>query len=131
MHKDSTKISEDRLYDEIYLNHKLIKEMCEVDMTLFAPPSGDYNQTTIDVANKLGYKTIMWTKDTIDWRDQDENLIYKRATNNAHGGDLILMHPTEMTAKALPRIIDFYKQADFSLVNVTTNLGDMKNVKTN
>ncbi len=131
LHKDSTKISEDRLYDEIYLNHKLIKEMCEVDMTLFAPPSGDYNQTTIDVANKLGYKTIMWTKDTIDWRDQDENLIYKRATNNAHGGDLILMHPTEMTAKALPRIIDFYKQADFSLVNVTTNLGDMKNVKTN
>ena len=26
----------------------------------------------------LGYKVIMWSKDTIDWRDSDENLLIKR-----------------------------------------------------
>lgn len=131
LHKECTKISEERVQEEISLNHKLIKEMCEVEMTLFAPPSGDYNQSTIDIANMLGYKTILWTKDTIDWRDQDESLIFNRATNNAHGGDLILMHPTQMTALALPRIIDKLKQDGFNLCDVTTNLGDMNNVKTN
>ena len=131
LHKDSSKLTEERLNEEIYLNHKLIKEMCEIEMTLFAPPSGDYNQKTIDIANRLGYKTILWTKDTIDWRDQDENLIFNRATNKISNGDLILMHPTEMTDKALPRIIDSIKQNNFNLVDVTTNLGDLKNVKTN
>lgn len=131
LHKECTKLTEERINEEIYLNHKLIKEMCEVEMTLFAPPSGDYNQLTIDIANKLGYKTILWTKDTIDWRDQDETLIYNRATRNASNGDLVLMHPTEMTAKVLPQIIDYLQEQKFTLVDVTTNLGDMKNVKTN
>ena len=131
LHKECTKLTSERVSEEIYLNHKLIKEMCEVEMNLFAPPSGDYNQTTINIANKLGYKTILWTKDTIDWRDQDENLIFNRATNKASNGDLILMHPTQMTLKALPRIIDYLKQQNYNLVNVTTNLGDETNVKTN
>ena len=48
----------------------------------------------------------MWSKDTIDWRDKDEDLIYKRATKNAAGGDLVLMHPTKATAAVLGRIID-------------------------
>ena len=33
-------------------------------------------------------------------------MIFKRATKNAVGGDLVLMHPTKATAAALGRIID-------------------------
>jgi len=73
---------------------------------LFAPPSGAYNDTVVRVAEELGYKTVMWTRDTIDWRDHDSELIYKRAVKNLKGGDLILMHPTEATAKTLERIIE-------------------------
>ena len=47
----------------------------------------------------------MWTRDTIDWRDHDADLIYRRAVKNIKGGDLILMHPTECTVKALERIV--------------------------
>ena len=131
LHKDSSTLSEERLQEEIYLNHKLVKELCEVDMNLFAPPSGDYNQQTIDVAARLGYRVVMWTIDTIDWRDQDQTLIYNRATKNASNGALILMHPTECTAKVLDSIIDYYKQNNFILTDVTTNLGNGQNSKTN
>ena len=75
-------------------------------MRLFAPPSGAFNGVTLEIAKELGYTTIMWSKDTIDWRDKDEDLIYKRATKNAAGGDLVLMHPTKATAAVLGRIID-------------------------
>ena len=74
-------------------------------MTLFAPPSGAYNITTVDAATSLNYKTIMWTHDTIDWRDQDADLIYNRATKNLSNGDLILMHPTKKTVEAMTSII--------------------------
>lgn len=68
---------------EIGLTHEIIKQLLGYEMTLFAPPSGSYGQNTLKVAQDMGYKTIMWSKDTIDWRDQDENLIYSRATKNA------------------------------------------------
>ena len=34
----------------------------------FAPPSGSFNEATIQVADQLDMKTILWTVDTVDWR---------------------------------------------------------------
>lgn len=123
-HKDHKYLSKERNQEEIYINHKMVKEILNIDMTLFAPPSGSYNNLTLEVASSLGYKTIMWSKDTIDWRDKDCNLIYTRATKNPKNGDLILMHPTEHTLKALPDIIKFYKDNNFNLTTVSENISE-------
>ncbi|MDD4211307.1 MAG: polysaccharide deacetylase family protein [Clostridia bacterium] len=121
-HKDHTRITRERNKEEIYITHQLIKTLLNFDMTLFAPPSGAFNTTTLEVANELGYKTIMWSKDTIDWRDKDSDLVYKRATKNPQNGDLILMHPTEHTLNALQSVIDFYKTNNFNLTVVSNNI---------
>lgn len=91
-------------------------------MNLFAPPSGSFNNATLQAANELGYKTIMWTKDTIDWRDKDTDLITKRATVNVQGGDFILMHPTYNTSLALEQILDYYENNNLIATTVTKNL---------
>lgn len=122
-HKDHDKLSEEDNLKEISTTHKLVNELIGVEMNLFAPPSGAYNSVTVSTASSLGYKTIMWTRDTIDWRDHNTNTIYQRAIKNAKGGDLILMHPTKNTAEALPKIIDWYQSNGFELVPVTTNIG--------
>ena len=124
VHKDQDKISAQANYDEINQTHQIVKSLVDYEMNLFAPPSGAYNQTTLDIAEQLGYKTIMWTKDTIDWRDKDANLIYERATKNASNGDLILMHPTEKTLEALPNIISFYKEAGYKLTTVSETIAE-------
>lgn len=121
-HKDHDKLSVDGNKQEISSTHSIVKSITNVEMTLFAPPSGAYNTTTLQVANALGYKTIMWTLDTIDWRDKDENLILSRATKKYQNGALILMHPTEKTVEALPEIIKFYKDKGFNLTTVTQNI---------
>lgn len=118
-HKDHDKISESQNRDEILYNHKVVSEIVGLEMNLFAPPSGAYNKTTLKVADSLGYKTIMWSKDTIDWRDHDTNLIIQRATKNIQSGDLILAHPTENTVLALQSIIDAYHKQNISLSTVS------------
>ena len=110
---------------EISNTHTIVKELLGVEMNLFAPPSGAYNKITVSSASNLGYKTIMWTRDTIDWRDKDADLIYQRAIKNAKGGDLILMHPTEKTLEALPKIIDYFQSNGFNLTTVTQTLGNV------
>lgn len=121
-HKDHDKIGAERNEEEIYITHQLIFSLTGYTMNLFAPPSGAFNNVTLEVADKLGYKTIMWSKDTIDWRDKDATLIYNRATANAKNGDLILMHPTADTLEALEGIITFYNSNQFELVTVSKNI---------
>ena len=122
-HKEHGKLSYEGNYNEIKACHDIIKVMLGVDMELFAPPGGSYNKSTTKSATDLGYKTIMWTRDTIDWRDKNTNLIYNRAVTNMNGGDLILMHPTACTAEALEGIIEYAKGHDLVLTTVSDTLG--------
>ena len=121
-HKDQDKLSREDNKKEILTTHNIVKDLLGIDMTLFAPPSGAYSRTTVEVANELSYQTIMWTRDTIDWRDKDANLIYSRAIKNAKGGDLVLMHPTQKTLEVLENIIVELQSKGFKLTTVSDAL---------
>ncbi|MDR0384241.1 MAG: polysaccharide deacetylase family protein [Christensenellaceae bacterium] len=126
-HADLNIADENKIRSEILNTHALVKSITGVEMTLFAPPSMAYNKTTVKVAESLNYKTILRTqgKDTIDWRDQDEQLIFQRATKDIKNGDLILMHPTKATAAVLARILSYYLEKGFQIVSVSKNIGDI------
>jgi len=121
-HTDHSKLTDQQQINEINLTHELVRDLTGINMTLFAPPSGAYNKMTAQIAESLGYKTIMWSKDTIDWRDQDEELLYTRATNAAQAGDLILMHPTQATANCLDKIIKKYIELGLNIDTVSKNI---------
>ena len=121
-HKDHAKLDYARNKEEIEYCHKIVKEYTSLDMNLFAPPSGSFNQTTIKVAESLGYKTIMWTRDTIDWRDKNTDLIYSRAIKDIKGGDLILMHPTQNSRDALDRILTYIENNNLVATTVSSVL---------
>ncbi len=118
-HKQHDKLSFERNLEEISATHNLVKTVCDVNMTLFAPPSGAFSDDTLLAASKLGYATVMWSKDTIDWRDQDVDLIFRRATKNISGGDLVLMHPTAKTVAALDSIIKEITENSLSIATVS------------
>lgn len=121
-HKDQDNLDFEGNVQEISLCHKVISENVGIEMTLFAPPSGAYNVTTVDAATSLNYKTIMWTHDTIDWRDQDADLIFKRATRDLSNGDLILMHPTEKTVETFANIVSYAINNGFNPTTVSNCL---------
>ncbi|MBQ3115524.1 MAG: polysaccharide deacetylase family protein [Clostridia bacterium] len=124
-HKDHAKLDVKQNEQEISLADTVIYALSGVKPTLFAPPSGSFSVATLEVAFNLGYKVIMWSKDTIDWRDSNHQTLITRATKNATNGDLILMHPKAHTLSVLPQIIDFYKQNGFNLVTVSENVGEI------
>ena len=105
-HRDHDKMNYNDNYTEIKMSVELLESITGQKIKLFAPPSGAYNDNTMRAAKDMELEVIMWSKDTIDWRDQDTELIVRRATNEIRGGDIILMHPTECTAKAIAEIAD-------------------------
>lgn len=118
-HKDHSKLTEEQNRAEMELLHALIKKETGVEIKYFAPPSGAFSKTTLKVAESMGYKTILWSKDTIDWRDKNATTVYNRATKNVSGGDIILMHPKEHTLKALPDIHDYYEKIGLRAVAIS------------
>ena len=126
-HKNHDKLSYQQNVDEIASCQKVVEDVSGVTTNLFAPPSGAFSKTTLSASSNLGYKTIMWSKDTIDWRDKDSQLIYSRATKNLANGDLVLMHPTKDTVVALPQIIQYYLDNGFEIVVVSQNLAGENN----
>ena len=118
-HKDGKTLSDEQMRAEIENNHKLIESLCKKSMSLFAFPSGSFSTASLKVVEKCGYKAIMWTKDTIDWRDSDVDLLYNRATKNLENGDFILMHPKPHSLVALEKILKYLKEKGFEAVTVS------------
>ena len=104
-HLDHARLTPADGQKEIQKCENKIFELTGVKTTLFAPPSGAVNESVVRQAQNLGYNTIMWTKDTIDWRDKNAEIVLKRATNGIKAGDFVLMHPTAHTLEALPKIL--------------------------
>ncbi len=123
-HKDHKKLTYEQNIKEIENTNTILKALCGAQPKLFAPPSGSFSDVTLEVCYDLGLKTVMWSKDTIDWRDNDVQTIIKRATEGLTNGDLVLMHPKEHTHKALSSVLNYCKDKGLNVVTVSQNIGE-------
>lgn len=89
---------------------------------LFAPPYGEWTEDLVKAALEVGYKTILWTADTVDWQKPPPETILRRAVDGARNGALILMHPTAQTLEVLPSVIDELRSRGFRIVPVGENI---------
>lgn len=121
-HKQHDKLTETENREEILRCNQFISLAIGGTPQLFAPPSGAYSDATLSAVSRLQMKTVLWTRDTIDWRDKDPSLVYTRATKDVEAGALVLMHPMEHTVKALPDILKEYKRRGLSAITVGENL---------
>ncbi len=124
-HKMHSKIGREGNINEIKTTEDIIKEVLAYKTKLFAPPSGDFNETTVAVAKELGYKTILWSVDTIDWRkDSTSSVIVNRVMKKPHKGAILLMHPKPATVEALPVIINNISKEGIAIGTVSQLIGE-------
>ena len=121
-HKDHSKLNLADNQKEIAECNRFIELAIGVKPRLFAPPSGAYGNDMLTVCTALNMQTVLWSKDTIDWRDKNPSITYTRATKNVQKGDFILMHPMETTVDALDDILKYYENNHLQTVTVSENL---------
>ncbi len=116
-HKLCTQISVEEAKEEILKTEKVILDILGVKTNVFAPPSGDYDETTVDLCRSLGYKMALWSADTIDWREgSTADVITNRVLKKNLNGAVVLMHPKEETVKALPALIEKIRAQKIEIV---------------
>nr|NNM90186.1 polysaccharide deacetylase family protein [Bacilli bacterium] len=127
-HPAMTRLSRQQKIETLTKTNQIIEKIIAKPITLFAPPSGDYDQQTVDIAAGLGMKTILWSVDTIDWRLPTPQKIIERVNRKIAPGSLVLMHPTQPTLLALPSILRELKARDLLPVTVSKILSPIRPV---
>lgn len=121
-HPNMSRLSTERAKLEISKTQDLLKEKLGVENHWFAPPSGDFNQQTVDIASGMGLQTVLWTLDTVDWRKPSSASVVAKITKNVEAGTLILMHPTAASSGALKGMIDSIRAKGLTLGTVSETL---------
>jgi probable sporulation protein (polysaccharide deacetylase family) len=104
-HKNMSQLSSSQALNEISKTEKLLQEQLHVKNRWFAPPSGDFDKKTVEIALSLKLNTVLWTLDTVDWQNPSPQSLVHKVEAKAENGFLILMHPTRSSSSALDGMI--------------------------
>lgn len=108
-----------KVREEIDRTSALIRATCGRQPTVFAPPMGASNERTLVAAADAGYRTVLWSLDTIDWRLEGIEVIAERVVSRVEAGDIILCHPTAQTAPAMERFLPALAEKGLRVVTLT------------
>lgn len=125
-HKNMGDLSDGAARQEMVKTEQLLKEHLDVTNHWFAPPSGHYDQATVNIAAELNLKTVLWTIDTVDWKNPEPSWILKKVAKSVEPGSLILMHPTDSSSKALPELIKMIKSKGLHINTVSETLSSTR-----
>ena len=120
-HKKMSELSKEECKEEIMLVHNRVKELTGVNMEVFRPPYGDYDDKLVDVCYEVGYFPIQWSVDSLDWKNYGVNSIVNTVVNHKalENGAIILMHNgSKYTADALQGVIDGLKNKGYTFVTI-------------
>lgn len=105
--------------EEIRRTSDLIEAACGERPAIFAPPMGERSATMLEAAARDGYRTVIWSLDTIDWRLEGVDVIVDRVVSSVSAGDIILSHPTPQTGPAFARILPAIAEKGLTVVTVS------------
>jgi len=94
-----------RVREEIELTHRVVREMVGVEMRLFTPPLGCFNNNSLETARALGYTTVVGRNTRVDASSSADDIV-SGVLNDIVGGDLILLPANAQAATALASIIE-------------------------
>lgn len=118
-HKNMSQLSDEECKQELLSVHERVKELTGYEMFLFRPPYGDYDNHVITNARSIGYYSIQWDVDSLDWKDYGTTSIINTVTRHKHlgNGSIILCHNgAKYTAEALDSLIQELKAQGYTFV---------------
>lgn len=120
-HPDFTALTAAAIKEELTKNYGIVNKTTGTEPYLFRPPFGAYNDRVLAaVEDELGYLTIQWSVDSLDWRDVTPDYITSRVLERIHPGAIVLFHNNaDSTPAALPRILSTLQADGWQIVPIS------------
>jgi peptidoglycan/xylan/chitin deacetylase (PgdA/CDA1 family) len=126
-HPDMVNLSPAAQTSEIEQTAAAIRSATGFTPCLWRPPYEAFDSQVDSLAASLGFLTINYDVDTVDWSLPGTPTIISRAVGGAHNGAIILQHfgggPRYETLDALPTEIADLRAQGYKFVTITQMLG--------
>jgi peptidoglycan/xylan/chitin deacetylase (PgdA/CDA1 family) len=127
-HPEMARLSAHSQHEELFEQIARIELLGGPRPTLFRPPYGSFNATTMRELHALHLLMVLWSVDTGDYLKPGVAVIVRRVLAGAQPGAIVLMHDAggdrSQTIAALPTIIEELRARGFRLVTVPQLLRD-------
>ncbi len=84
----------------------------------YRPPQGTYSEKNLEMAQKLGYKTVFWSLAYVDWKNDDQpsaEFAFSKLLPRTHNGAVVLLHSTSQTnAEILDQLLTRWKEMGYT-----------------
>lgn len=121
-HPDLRNESELKTEEEILKTGQLLEDLSGIKSYYFRPPRRLYRKETTEIAERNGYKTVLWTICVENSKAKTPEKMAKRVINAARPGMIILAHDGRLdrssTLKALPMIIEGLQEQGYEFVTL-------------
>ncbi|WP_099158145.1 polysaccharide deacetylase family protein [Virgibacillus ndiopensis] len=121
-HPAMERLSNKEIREQIEQTNDIIKAITGKTPKWFAPPSGGFNDQVVKIADELNMETILWSVDTIDWKNPTVSVMMNRVMSKIHPGAMVLMHPTNSIAQGLKPLIQNIKKKGYRIGTVDSLL---------
>lgn len=119
-HAYYTSLSEEEMESDIKKCNEAVKNACGITPKLFRAPAGDYNNSVLNVCEKIKLPYLQWDVDSLDWRGLNCEQMLERIIPKTKSGDILLFHnDTAHTAESLDKILTELKKNGFSFLKVS------------
>lgn len=121
-HPHMSQLSSAQITEELQKCHNAVKELTGIDMDLFRPPFGEYNNTVVQTARANQYHVIQWDVDSLDWKELGVQSEINQVLSHKHlsNGSIILFHnDAKYTPEALDTILKGLKEKGYEIVPVS------------
>ncbi|MCT1576230.1 polysaccharide deacetylase family protein [Oceanobacillus kimchii] len=123
-HPDMATLSEEEAYNQINQTNQILNAITGETPKWFAPPSGSFSDTVVQTAADLNMETILWTVDTIDWKNPSVSVMVNRIREKIHPGATVLMHPTASSTRGLEEMITIIKEKGYKIGTIEALLSE-------
>lgn len=126
-HPELSKLYTSQVIQQITSTNEIIKSITGVNATLFRPPYGDYTLADAMIFEKLDFRNILWSVDTLDWSGKTAEEILTIINRDKSPGGIVLQHNFQSpnldgTVQALPQIIDQLRAEGYEFVTIDSLL---------
>jgi peptidoglycan/xylan/chitin deacetylase (PgdA/CDA1 family) len=125
-HANGTEQTQEELEADLKQNEDWIRATFGVDpRPVYRPTYGAYNDSTMEVAGRLGYtKVVNWSAGSKDWDTDKPKEIVAAVQEQLEPGAIILMHANGLwSAQALSKIVKLLEQEGYEPVTLRELLG--------
>jgi len=120
-HPQLSKLSDDRVTEEINKTQNAIKDASGYTPVLMRPPYGAITARQKDwIEKQFGLSVIIWSVDPFDWKRPGASVIEERILAGARPGAIVLSHDIhKQTVDAMPATLDALAAKGFKFVTVS------------